>query len=537
MADLPKGDVALEGKRVLEQPVVSGRYRTQLDPRSTARMHVILRAAAVMLTGGLLACPDSQQSDQPDGGAAAPGRHVILDAGWGEAAQRLHAVAEVERNGGSITVPNRDGSTTRIVSRLDDGVRIVQYYNNQSSLPVLTTRSVGDDTTHWGDYDEDSRPDYRYDRSVDDAGVLLQVWLEDTDLDGEYDRRRTQRGARGELRVIRERLTAFDGGSPAWRVESDVVLPANRPHPEEKAATWNADSQCDRMAGFPSDLRSTTTVAALPGVRIVDGAGPGACSVEQTRKLVAALEQLPSKAECLAAVNTKLATMLKAAITNGDIPTHIACGGQCPGIRASSDLGPPTVLDQLRFGPYRINIAPYVLDDSVGLARTILHELLHWSAGLEHDEDDNGTDQVWSCSRYCSSCTLGGFGGGDPAADCSRCADGNKRLTCGSKYVVTAMAGCESFSASVHYEVDPVLTTCRLTDTSFARCSTCEVSHWSYCDGRPVPVPVSYPTGYITGYRCCLGCHLGEVRRSCATVPPLPLEATTCSLPAACGTL
>ncbi|WP_426735195.1 hypothetical protein [Myxococcus faecalis] len=501
-------------------------------------MHVTWRAVSVLVAGSLMGCPDNPPSERADSGTPVPRHHVIIDAGWDESAQRLHAVMAVERNGGTITVPNRDGSTTRIVSRVEDGgTRIIQYFNNQGTLPVLTTRSVGEGSTHWGDYDEDSRPDYHYDRSFDDAGVMVQVWLDDTNRDGEFDRRRTQLGDRGDLRVIQERMMTLDGGVRAWRVESDEEVPAIQPHPdEEKDVTWAAGS-CDSMAGFPADLTSTTSMAALPAIHIVTGPATGACSPEQTARILEALEKLPAGVECLVGVNSTLGAMLKGALS-GSITTNIGCGGQCPGIRAATDPGPPSMLGELRSGPYRINIAPRVVAASQGLDRTLLHELLHWSTGLKHAAVDDGTDQVWSCSRFCSRCTLDGFGGGDPAADCARCSDGSRKMSCGSKQVENVMGSCEVFAGHVAGSgVDPALTSCRVTDYTFYRCSTCAVAQASYCDGTPIPFPLSFPTGYATAYRCCRGCYMGEPVRDCSSIPPLPADATTCNLPVACGTL
>ncbi|WP_408888270.1 hypothetical protein ACJ2CR_24425 [Myxococcus faecalis] len=501
-------------------------------------MRITAGAVAAMAAFGLASCQDgaerSRPEARPDGGTPSRGHHVVV-VDESPAAKELQAISEVERLGGSITIPNRDGTTNRIVSRVEDGgARFVEYYNGESTRPVLTIRREGDLTTHWGDYDEDSRTDSLYDLSFD-GGVMVQLWLEDTNGDGELDQRRTQLGSRQDIRIIRERLVSLDGGGRGWRVESDREAPAIQPHPEEEREThWSAGTRCDSMAGFPADMTSTTSVASMPAVNIVTGTSPGACTSEQTAKLIEALKQIPDSTKCLGATNSTLGTMMQSALAS-DIKTFIGCGGQCPGIRAATDPGPPSRLDELRSGPYRMNLAPYVVAGQ-GLERTLFHELLHWSTGLHHEEGDNGTDQVWSCARFCSRCTTAGFGGGDPAADCARCAARDQKLSCGWKMVEASMGGCEDFLAWIGRGVtDPVLTQCRLTDTVYARCNTCNVAHWSYCDGTQIPVPAGY-NGYSTAYRCCTGCYVGTPVRDCANVPSLPIDTTTCQLPMACAT-
>ncbi|MCP3105500.1 hypothetical protein LZ198_42255 [Myxococcus sp. K15C18031901] len=423
-----------------------------------------------------------------------------MDAGT-EAGARLRAVLDVERNGGEIIVQNLDGTKVRIVSRLEGTARVVQHFNGTMNRPALTARYEGDEVTHWGDFNEDTRVDYQYVRRFD-GGVMVQTWLEDKDLNGEFEIRRTQIGSRGTVKVVRERMQDLEGGGRGYVVESVEEGPAVEEERDEGMSTL---ATCDSMAGFPEDLGSTASLVDLPNLQVVIGGAPGACNSEQTSRILEALKQIPARIECLSGSNKDLGQLMKSAFSSGH-DLFIGCGGQCPGTRAATDVGPPSDFDAALSGPYRSNLNARGVENAEGLDRTLLHELLHWGAGIRHGPGDGGTDTVWSCARFCSRCSTDGVGGGFPAADCARCSSPDKKGSCGVQFVEHTLEGCEHFAAQSRGRgVDPNYLHCIVSEGVASTCRACRVGSYAYCDGGLIPRegPVAF--------RCCTRCDEGRL--------------------------
>ena len=293
-------------------------------------MQTSVVARGVLLLGAcaLLGCQETSSGGTPGG------HHIIVDAGT-EAGARLRAVLDVERNGGEIIVQNLDGTKERIVSRLEGTARVVQHFNGTMNRPALTARYEGDDVTHWGDFNEDTRVDYQYERRFD-GGVMVQTWLEDKDLDGEFEVRRTQFGTRSAVKVVHERMQDLDGGGRGYVVEFVEEGPGYEEERDEGVSTL---AGCDPMEGFPEDVSSTASLVHLPNLHVVIGGAPGSCNSEQTTRILEALKEIPARIECLSGSNKDLGRLMKSALASGH-DLFIGCGGQCPGTRAATDVAP-----------------------------------------------------------------------------------------------------------------------------------------------------------------------------------------------------
>lgn len=314
-------------------------------------------------------------------------------------------------------VTSPDGSTVWTSDRDGDGV--AEY--------LSTTDADGNSVTEV-DADGDGLIEQRIELTLDEDSQT-RIILVDRDGDGAPDRRTTTRVERAtaDRESYTEETLAEDG---SWTVVES----------RELSRTKHAGEGCEGMDHFPDEGTDEAVVPdGTSGVTMRTGVGTaGACAFADAQMVRDAVEcALDRGMQCLGDTNTSNANGLAKALAGKSVmPLRIACGNVCSGTIASTRS-----YDRPWFTDSKMNVNMWEFSklDEEGRCSVMLHELMHWAGnGGKADHNDSsgdGSDDVYSCGRYCGGCSNAGHGApGNSSIDCARCADTKARKeACGTK--------------------------------------------------------------------------------------------------------
>jgi len=177
-----------------------------------------------------------------------------------------------------------------------------------------------------------------------------------------------------------------------------------------------------------------------PGVGINVNGEPGSCSLDEAARIMRALRGVVGQElACLANVHPADAVALANALAMS--PLDISCGNRCclaDGRCSNANTTLPGSWRSLLDGGETMSLQMSKLRTDEALRENLMHELLHY-AGVDHPEGPDGhggTDEVYSCGRYCNRCTHNSRGAGQDMLDCLRCADPAHKTKCGSYYEI-----------------------------------------------------------------------------------------------------
>jgi len=225
----------------------------------------------------------------------------------------------------------------------------------------------------------------------------------------------------------------------------------------------------------------------------------GQCtSAEADKILFAAADMLNKSLPCLQANHSKMAEAVEKALSRGHF-VDFYCGFEgeyIPPSEGTLGFARPKLKDlegnwicnatfpcTIKINRDYLNAqGRYTNTKPNNIRSTLLHEFLH-ALGFNVDNPtahDEGTDETYSCSRYCGGCTLENNGAPEHSSvDCARCADTRERkLWCGHKKV---------YGLGEPY--NDLVCGCKLLDPlgfcgQYAMsCTQNIVEQWLFCDG------------------------------------------------------
>ncbi|MGC4121754.1 MAG: hypothetical protein QM765_45695 [Myxococcales bacterium] len=458
-------------------------------------MNVSLRAVtclAVFLS--VLPSCSSGPSSPTDGGLAA------ADAGPGqvlpptpEVQALLEAAAKV-KSGGLVDM---DGDGREEFERtVEDGT--ATYWTVNASGDTIFQMQINPDGTGGIASDDDADGNVEVTREWTKS-PLAQVISRDTDLDGRLETRTTETfdTAAGTVHIVVEK----DPDGTGFTTTLDVTEPISR---EAGGGTGG----CNGADGFPEGDGPSIQIGSSGMVIKTSGKGSdvdGRCSEAHGNRLAKAVQcALDKGAKCMAQTNSRLGSEFNAALAEG-LDVDFACGNGCTPANTMMFCLPGT---SFCWGKPKINVSPGTLDDSNvsdgDLCNIMLHELLHALGEGFEAEHNNGFDEIYSCGRYCGTCSKWGMGSPDSSnIDCLRCATSMaKKVQCGvrqkleqgscgdsgvgicHKGLACISGSCESCSSIVTRLCDNATVT-----SSFHCCaacpSNCNGSNDFPCSGTP----------------------------------------------------
>lgn len=346
----------------------------------------------------------------------APPPYVLSDGAKRVLAQaavlRAGMPADFDGDGTAEFVPATDanGVLTVTVDRDGDGRPEFTYSWDAKNGTGVIAADADQDGVHELEINTSSSPTRR-------------VILKDDDLDGTMERRVTETldETANTIHVVTEQL---DAGS--FVVASDTTI---------SAVKQDGAEPCEgHQSGFPKSAAKLP----LPGsddrinTRVSNDSSDGSkgeCSDAHAKDVAAAMDCVMSQGlGCLRDTNSSAAAMLEIALSTGSL--DVSCGNKCQGVGASTAPSDNT----MTFNPDRLGKQGAAAD-----CARMLHEMMHW-AGVPDDDATHGkgTDEVYSCARYCGGCVEGVDGFSPSAAvtknsDCAECSDtSDRRGKCGS---------------------------------------------------------------------------------------------------------